>query len=185
MSKSKEIIMEKYISVPFDKVHIDGGFWKIRQDVNRDVTVNAVYERFRETHRFDALSCKKCDDFEPHIFWDSDVAKWLEGAAYLLSEKRDRRLEALCDEMIEKIVTNQSEDGYFNSYYLTVAPEERFTKRENHELYCAGHLIEAAIAYRDATGKDALLRAMMKYVDLIHDVFVVKQSAAFVTPGHP
>ena len=65
---------------------ITGGYWKHRQDINRDVTCRAVYERFVETHRFAALSCtwKEGQPNRPHIFWDSDVAKWMEGASYLL-----------------------------------------------------------------------------------------------------
>ena len=178
--------MSKYTFVSFDKVRITGGFWKRRQNINRNVTAKAVYDRFSETHHFDALSCRRDGaDFEPHIFWDSDVAKWIEGAAYMLAEERDEELEKLCDGMIEEIISNQSEDGYFNSYYLAVEPENRFTRRENHELYCAGHLIEAACAYFAATGKDAFLNAVRRYADLIYDVFCIKKSAAFATPGHP
>ena len=176
--------MSDHSAVSFDKIIITGGFWKKRQNVNREVTLRAVYDRFSETHRFDALNCKRSAEYEPHIFWDSDVAKWIEGAAYLLAEERDEELERLCDGMIDTIISNQAEDGYFNSYYLAVEPENRFTKRENHELYCAGHLIEAAIAYRNATGKDRFLAAMRRYADLIYDVFYVKNSAAFMTPGH-
>lgn len=176
--------MEEYCPVPFHNIRITDGFWRRRQDVNRGVTLKAVFDRFSETHRFDALNCKRSAEYEPHIFWDSDVAKWIEGAAYLLAEERDDELERLCDGLIDKIVSNQAEDGYFNSYYLAVGPECRFTKRENHELYCAGHLIEAAVAYRNATGKDAFLRSMCRYADLIYDVFYVKNSATFMTPGH-
>ncbi len=179
------MIMQEYTSVPFDKVKITGGFWRRRLDVNRTSTLKAVYDAFYETHRFDALSCKRGADFEPHIFWDSDVAKWIEGAAYVLAEERDEKLEALCDGLIETIVSNQAKDGYYNSYYIAVEPENRFTKRENHELYCAGHLIEAACAYYAATGKGTFLTAMRRYADLIYKIFYVENSAAFMTPGHP
>ena len=179
--------MSEYSSVSFDKVHITGGFWKARQEINRTATVKAVYDRFFDTHRFDALSCSQSRrrEYEPHIFWDSDVAKWIEGAAYIIAERRDERLEEMCERAIADIIGNQAEDGYFNSYYLAVDPEGRFSERENHELYCAGHLIEAAIAYASATGRDDFLRAMRRYADLIYDVFLVKGGAAFTTPGHP
>ena len=179
--------MSEFTSVSFDKVRVTGGFWKKKQDVNADVTARAVCDRFTETHRFDALSCNSPDEtgFEPHIFWDSDVAKWIEGAAYILSVKRDAFLENVCEKAISDIISSQSEDGYFNSYFQVMEPEARFTRRGDHELYCAGHLIEAAIAYDDATGKDAFLRAMIRYADLIYRVFYVEQSAAFETSGHP
>jgi len=179
--------MADYTALSFDRVHITGGFWKRRQEINRAVTAQAVYDRFSDTHRFDALSCRWHDgmEYKPHIFWDSDVAKWIEGVAYLLAEERDEHLEALCDEAIAQILGNQAADGYFNSYYLAVAPDERFTERENHELYCAGHLIEAACAYFQATGKGEFLAAMRRYADLIYRIFYVERSAAFATPGHP
>ncbi|MBR0302651.1 MAG: glycoside hydrolase family 127 protein, partial [Clostridia bacterium] len=156
-------------------------------EINRNATAKAVYDRFSETHRFDALSCRRDEErgYEPHIFWDSDVAKWIEGAAYILAERRDEQLEELCDKAISDILSNQAEDGYFNSYYLTVAPERRFTERDDHELYCAGHLIEASIAYAAETGKEEFLCGMRRYADLIYDVFLVKRGAAFETCGHP
>ena len=176
--------MRDFTSVSFDKVRITGGFWKTRQEVNRTETSRAVYDRFSETHRFDALSCRKDAGFEPHIFWDSDVAKWIEGASYMISEKRDDALEEICERAIGDILRSQSDDGYFNSYFLVAEPENRFTRRFDHELYCAGHLIEAAIAYYNATGKDPFLLAMKKYADLIYDIFYVKQSAPYATSGH-
>lgn len=178
---------ESMKSIPFSCTDINDGFWKKRQEINKTVTVRAVYNRFAETHRFDALRCKWKEEgkYEAHIFWDSDVAKWLEGVSYILKQNEDKELEAIADEMIDNIVRNADEHGYFNSYYLAACPEKRFTERNDHELYCAGHLMEAAVAYQDATGKDALLKAMCRYADYIEQVFKVEHSAAFRTPGHP
>lgn len=174
-------------NIPFSDIRIDNGFWKVKQDMIRATTVHAVYDRFAETHRFDALRCKWAKEgrYEGHIFWDSDAAKWVEGAAYLLKQQPDAGLEKQCDEIIEQIIANADENGYFNSYYLTIHQDARFTNRDHHELYCAGHLMEAAIAYRDATGKDAFLKAMCRYADYIEKAFKLDRSAAFVTPGHP
>ena len=172
-------------NIDFSNTIITGGFWKARQDLVRDVTVYAVYNRFKETGRFEALKCNKDSDVKPHIFWDSDVAKWIEGVAYLTHLKKEPELEALVDEMIDDIEKNQDEDGYFNSYYITCEPKEkRFTNRDCHELYCLGHFIEAAIAYDNATGKKKLLQVVRKYVDYVEKRFKIDQDTAFVTPGH-
>ena len=174
-------------AIPFSNVTINGGFWKTKQDMVRNTTVQAVYDRFKETHRFDALKCrwKEGDPNMPHIYWDSDVAKWMEGVAYLLHYQRDEKLEALVDEAVDDIVRNCDENGYFNSHFLVTDQDKRFKKRDWHELYCAGHLMEGAIAYRDATGKDAFLKAMCRYADYIEQVFKIEKSAAYETPGHP
>ena len=174
-------------AIPFSSVSITGGFWKTKQDLVRDTTVHAVYDRFKETHRFEALKCqwKPGDPDMPHIFWDSDVAKWIEGVGYLLNYQRDEHLEALVDEAVDDIVRNSDENGYFNSHFLVTDQEKRFKIRDWHELYCAGHLIEGAIAYRDATGKDKFLKAMCRYADYIERVFKIEGSAAYSTPGHP
>ena len=171
--------------VSYLDVNINDGFWKRKLDMISDVTVESVYNRFNETHRFSALKClwKEGDPDMPHIFWDSDVAKWIEGVAYSLKNKKNPQMEAICDEAIEDICKNADENGYFNSHFLVTG--ERFTLREEHELYCLGHLIEAAVAYYNATGKRKFLDAMCKYADYVERVFLIEKSAAFVTPGHP
>ena len=172
--------------IPFNKVDIRDGFWKQRQDQNRYVTIYSVWQRFVETGRIAAFRCdwKEGDPNKPHIFWDSDVAKWVEAASYILQKEFDKELEAAVEEIVDCIEENQYEDGYFNIYFLVCEPEGRFKKRTAHELYCAGHLIEAAVAYYNATGRARFLNLMMKYADYIERVFVKEQSAAFVTPGH-
>ena len=170
----------------FDGVTISGGFFAEMQKKNREVTVPAVYDRFYETGRVEALACrwKEGEPKRPHIFWDSDIAKWLEGAAYVLAKHPDPDLESKAEEIIDLISENQWEDGYINSFYTSVTPESRFTDRTCHELYCAGHLIEAAVAYYYATGRDRLLKCVEKYADLIDRLFRVEQSVPFLTPGH-
>lgn len=170
------------------QTEIKDGFWKFYAELNRNVTVHAVRDRFEETHRFGAFACdwKEGDPEEkkPHVFWDSDIAKWIEGAAYLTETKREPALEAKIDEVADLIEKNQLESGYFNSHFIAVEPDKIFEWRGCHELYCTGHLIEAAIAYHKATGKDKLLKCMLKNVDYIYKVFVEEGSAKFVTPGH-
>lgn len=179
--------MKKYQGISYKDVNITGGFWKNRQTINAEVTSRAVYNRFSDSHRFEALDCnwKEGMNYKPHIYWDSDVAKWIEGAAYIIAKNHDTYLESLCENAIDQILKNQDEDGYFNSYYLVTEQEERFKHRDNHELYCAGHLMEAACAYYEATGRDRFLKAMCKFADYIYDVFYVYQTASFTTCGHP
>ena len=173
-------------NIPFDRVELLGGYLFDKQELNRKTTIHAVYDRFVETGRFAAFdfNYKKGDEIIPHIFWDSDVAKWLEGAAYILQKHQAPDLERIVDETVEKIKAHQLPDGYFNVYHTAVAPEMRWKERNNHELYCAGHLMEAAVAYADATGKTDFLHCMEKYADHIWQVFVEDKSANFYSPGH-
>lgn len=169
----------------YKEVELVSGYLKNKQELNETVTINAVYDRFEETGRIKAFNCdwKEGDEQKPHHFWDSDVAKWMEGAAYILARRRDDELERRVESLIDCIEANQGEDGYFNIYY-TVCAGERFTNRNDHELYCAGHLFEAAVAYAQATGRERFLKLMEKYAHYIYKVFVLEKSAGFVTPGH-
>lgn len=174
-------------NIEFSDIEITGGYWKTKQEINSRATLMSVYERFKETHRFDALRCewKEGDAYLPHIFWDSDVAKWLEGAAYILNSKDDEAVTAIIENAIDCIIENSDENGYFNSHFLVTEQNDRFRDRSCHELYCAGHLIEAAVAYYEITGKDRFLKAMCKFADYIQRVFQIEKSTAFTTPGHP
>ena len=160
-------------NIEFSDTEITGGFWLVRQKINSEVTLASVYERFKESGRFDALKCewKDGDPDMPHIFWDSDVAKWIEGASYILNFKDDEAAEKIIEDSIDCIIKNSDENGYFNSHYLVTQQNERFSDRNCHELYCAGHFMEAAIAYYEATGKDRFLKAVCKYADYIERVF--------------
>ncbi|MCL2518639.1 MAG: glycoside hydrolase family 127 protein [Oscillospiraceae bacterium] len=173
--------------IELKNVKITGGYFYEKQQMNENVTIPAVYKRFYDTGRVDAFKLKwrNGEPNRPHIFWDSDVAKWIEGAAYSLIHKRDENLENLIDSIVADIETGQTPDGYFNSYYQTVEYANRFTVRDNHELYCAGHLMEGAVAYHKATGKRNFLDAMCRYADHIADVFTAPdRDKNFTTPGH-
>lgn len=172
-------------AVSFDKITL-GGFWKKRFDINKSATIPMVYDRFSDTGRFDAFKFewKDGDPNRPHIFWDSDIAKWMEAVAYTIHQCPDNELEAVVDGIVDLIEKNRDENGYFNIYFTVCEPDNRFVNRMAHELYCAGHLTEAAIAYYKATGKDKFLRLMCDYMDHIEKVFIVEDSAEFSTPGH-
>ena len=118
------------------------------------------------------------------IFQDSDVAKWIEAAAYSLVRRPDPKLEADLDQLIDTIGLAQEEDGYLNTYFTLGHQEKRWTDlQEAHELYCAGHMMEAAVAYYQATGKTKLLQIMQKNADCIDSIFGKGKRRGF--PGHP
>lgn len=168
-------------------ININQGFWHKRQLLNAETTIYSIWKRFEETGRFSALRCdwKEGEPNKPHIFYDSDAAKWIEAAAYILEKQRDDKLEKKADELIDLIAKKQDETGYFNSWFQRFDPDAKFTRRGEHELYCAGHLMEAAVAYYYATKKDKLLKAMCRYADYIEKVFKIERSTKFFTCGHP
>lgn len=168
----------------FESIDILDGFWCRKQEMLRKTTVWAVYDRFKETGRFDAFKCDKNAEIKPHIYWDSDVAKWIEGASYLIKKSPEPKLEEIIDEVVDDIEKNQLPCGYFNSFYIAIEPQNIFKNRDCHELYCAGHLIEAAVAYAEATGKTKFVDLMIKYVDYIEYRFKIKGDTGFKTPGH-
>ena len=173
--------------IPFESVTLTDGFWKDRCDLNKNVSLSNVRKRFEESGRFDALRFNYAETGKkPHIFFDSDVAKWIEAVAYLMEKDPIgmREHEALCEELIDCMERAQRPDGYLNSEHQQVSPHLIFRNRDRHELYCAGHLIEAAIAYHKATGRERFLSIMERYCDLIERVFLVEGSAEFMTPGH-
>ena len=124
------------------------------------------------------------DGFYGMVFQDSDAAKWIEAAAYSLSNYPDKELEKTVDELVDIISNAQDEDGYLNTYYTIKDREKRWTNLlEGHELYCSGHMIEAACAYFEVTGKDKLLKVMLKNAEHIYKVFVTCGHEGY--PGHP
>jgi DUF1680 family protein len=174
-------------SVAVSKVTLGEGFWGTRVETNRAVTLSAEYKQLRETGRIDAwsLDWKNGEPNKPHYFWDSDVAKWIEAAAYSLATHPDAMLEGQLDAVIELIENAQQPDGYLNIYFSTVEPEKRWSNlRDWHELYCAGHLMEAAVAYYEAKGKRQLLDIMCRYADYIDEVFGPNKGQMRGYPGH-
>lgn len=122
--------------------------------------------------------------FEGFVFQDTDLAKWLEAVAYSLACQPDPALEATADEMIRLVEQAQEDNGYLNSYFSTLHPGKQFCNlKEGHELYTAGHFIEAAVAYYQVTGKDAFLKSMCRFADLICRVFHQEDYLEAV-PGH-
>ncbi len=179
--------LRRLTPVPFTQVTFSDGLLAERQATNRRAAIPAVHQQMAATGRLEALKMqwKPGDPYTPHIFWDSDVAKWLEGAAYSLATHPDPALEALVEEAVSLLVAVQQPDGYLNSYFTQMAPQARWTNlRDQHELYCAGHLIEAAVAHFQATGRRTLLDALARYADYIASVFGPNPGQKRGYPGH-
>ena len=180
------VIMQKLNNISFENVTIGNGFWKSRYDANKNVSIGSVYERFEETGRFNAMRFKRKEGDPVHVFYDSDVAKWIEAVAYLIQSNGGgfEKEQQIIDSLIDDMRAHQLDSGYINSYFIQMEPEAIFTRRSAHELYCAGHLIEGAIAYDKATGKRAFLDMMLRYTDCIERAFITEKTAKFVTGGH-
>lgn len=164
----------KLTPVPLTQVTVEDVFWAPRIRVNRERTIPHEYKQCKDTGRIDAflLNWKPGMEPKPHYFWDSDVAKWIEAASYSLATHPEAELDALLDEVIEKIAGAQQENGYLNNYFTQVESENRWINLGMwHELYCAGHLMEAAVAHFEATGKRKFLDVMCRYADYIDSVF--------------
>jgi DUF1680 family protein len=162
-------------AVPFQDVRITDAFWAPRIERNRTATIEANLRQCEVTGRiknFAVAGKLVAGKHEGQLYNDSDVYKMIEGIAYSLSSKRDPRLEEKTDAIIDQIAAAQQPDGYLNTYYTLVKPRERWTNiQHGHELYCAGHLMEAAVAYYQATGKRKLLDVACKLADHIGTVF--------------
>jgi uncharacterized protein len=146
--------------VGFSRVHIDDVFWTERQKSHRRYTLPTTIKRAEETGRIDNF--RKAAGWidgghEGRYYNDSDVYKILEGIAYTLTIEKDAELEKKADTIIEAIEAAQHDDGYINTYVTLTESEARWTDMTLHETYCGGHLMEAGIAYFQATGKRRLL----------------------------
>ncbi len=184
MSKSLGTAMN---AVPLSRVKIQGLFWGQWQEIIRTVTIPISYQRLKETGRIDAfrLKWKPGMPNPPHVFWDSDVAKWVETAAYSLVTHPDAKLNQLLNDTAELIASAQQRDGYLNTHFTVVEPDRRWMNlRDNHELYCAGHLMEAAVAHYFATDNDILLEAMQKCAEYIDSVFGLEEGKMRGYCGH-
>ncbi|MHC4109671.1 MAG: beta-L-arabinofuranosidase domain-containing protein [Planctomycetota bacterium] len=188
---------EKFVkAVPFSDVSITGGLWRERMEVNRKSSLPHVWSRCEASTRGDGRDSKRLDnfrkvagemdgDFTGTYFNDSDVYKIIEGTAYSLQNHPDAKLEAYTDKVIDSIAGAQWDDGYLYTFYSLPEhkPEMRWTNvGAMHELYCAGHLFEAGVAYYKATGKRKLLDVSIKLADNICDTFGPGKKAN--PPGH-
>ena len=173
-------------AVPFTEVRLTDDFWRPRQETNRRVTIPHALQECESTGRirnFEVAAGLVEGEFEGIYFNDSDVYKMLEGIAYDLALHPDAELDRRTDELIAKIAAAQQPDGYLNTYFTLVEPDKRWTDLPvKHELYCAGHLFEAAVAHYQATGKRNLLDVAVRLADHIDRTF--GDGALVGVPGH-
>ncbi|MHC4249987.1 MAG: glycoside hydrolase family 127 protein [Planctomycetota bacterium] len=174
-------------SLPLGDVRFDDCFWAPRIETNRAATLPAEERQLRETARLKTLKLgwKTGDPDKPHIFWDSDIYKWIEAAAYDIERAPGSAAGQSVESVADDIVLMQQPDGYLNSYFTIVEPDKRWTNlRDRHELYCAGHFFEGAVAHFDATGSAKLLDVACRFADHIASEFGPEDGKRRGYPGH-
>lgn len=177
------------------EVHIKDTFWNRFTELVRETVIpyqwDALNDRIADAEPSYAIrNFRVAAGLEEHpyggmVFQDSDVAKWLEAVGYSLANHPDAELERTADEVIDLLAMAQHENGYLNTYFTIKDPGKQWTNLyEAHELYCAGHMIEAAVAYYDATGKRKLLDVMCKFADYIDSLFGLEPGKMRGYDGH-
>ncbi len=166
-----------YIARPasFEQVSIDDSFWNPRINAHFNATIKTCIAYLKDsTYRisnFEKTAGLK-EGKHVGVNWDdSDVYKVMEGMAYSLVKKPDPEYEALLGRWISLIVKSQEPSGYLNTYFTLNAPEKRWTDMGNHETYCGGHMIEAAVAHYHATGKDIFLNVAIRFANHLDSIF--------------
>ena len=174
--------MSQYQAVRFVDVRLEGQFWRERLDTVLARTIPSQHEKLGEYGLLESLKLpspppplrfpRHPNGFTVQVFWDSDIGKWIEAAAYALSHRRDPDIEAKIEAIVDDFEKAQAPDGYLNCWYLGREPEKRWSNlRDNHELYNAGHMLEGAIAYFETTGRRRWLDIMERYVEHIRQTF--------------
>ncbi len=161
-------------AVSFSDIKIEDEFWSSRISAHKKNTLKACLDKCESTGRisnFAKAGKLLKGEFEGIYYNDSDVYKVIEGIAYSLINGPDQELERRADQIIDYIAAAQEKDGYLFSYFTLVNPDEKWTNMAKHEMYCGGHLIEAAIAYHQATHKTKLLTVACKLADHYDSVF--------------
>ncbi len=174
-------------TIQLDHVHLDQGFWSGRQEINRKISLKHAYRKLHDSGNFNNLKLAIGTgegEYRKPVFMDTDIYKWLEAVSYDLVNHPDAALEAMANEAIDLLAAAQQPDGYLNSYFQVVEPEKKWQEiAMGHELYCAGHLIEAAVAHHRLKGKSRLLDIACRFADHIDATF--GPGKRDVVPGHP
>lgn len=173
--------------VPIGAVKLKDRFWHPRLIALQEVTLPTQYDLMEQTGRIDnfrRVAGKVKGEFRGLYFNDSDVYKWVEAAAWSLAVQPNERVAQLMERVIDEIAAAQDDDGYLNTYFSLERKNQRWTNlRDMHELYCAGHLFQAAVAHHRVTGNDKLLKVAVRFADHIARVFGWGKKEQ--TDGHP
>ena len=173
--------------VPIRNVVLETGFWRDRIQNNQSVTIDSQFKLLESTGRLDnfrRVSGEIDKPFQGYVYNDSDVYKWLEAACWAMIYRCDENIKEMVDLVITLITNAQDKNGYINTYFSLERVADRWTNlAEKHELYCAGHLIQAAIAHHKVTGEDNLLNVAIRLADHIQSIF--GPSLREGTSGHP
>lgn len=187
---------QRLVPLSISNIHIDDAFWnrytKLVSEVVLPYQWGILNDRVPDAppshaiHNMRIAAGEEKGEREGPVFQDSDVYKWLEAVAYSLAVQPDEELEQKADSVISLIDKIQCEDGYLNTYYTLVEPNSRWCNLVGgHELYCAGHLAEAAVAYYQSTQKRKLLDITCRFIDLILKTFGPGEDQIHGYPGHP
>ncbi|QNA43677.1 glycoside hydrolase family 127 protein [Lacibacter sediminis] len=167
--------LQKIEFINFSQVNVTDAFWKPKIDKVATKTLAAcIYQTEVATPRlknFERVARNKGEQHEGIFYDDSDVFKALEAMAYSLKTHPNAEMEKKCDEWIDKIAAAQQPDGYLNTWYTLKGLQDRYTDMSMHEDYNAGHMIEAAVAYYNATGKRKFLDVCIKWADHFDALF--------------
>ncbi|HDH06941.1 MAG TPA: glycoside hydrolase family 127 protein [Thermoproteales archaeon] len=171
--------------VPLNSVKINDVFWKPKIETLRRSTIPFVYEQLEKTGRIENF--RRVARGDRNIEWriadDADVYKWVEAASYTLAYEYDEKIDELLTDVVEAITGAQDEDGYLFTYYAFDKSKRWTNLRDMHELYCAGHLTQAAIAHYRSTGKRELLETAIRFANHIVEKFGPGREEG--VPGHP
>jgi len=172
---SAQTALLKFEPVSFSKVNITDNFWSPKLKLVATATLKAcIYQTETATPRiknFQKVARNKGEQHEGIFYDDSDVFKALEAIAYSLKNNPDSALERKADEWIDIVAAAQQPDGYLNTWYTLKGLKDRYTDMSMHEDYNAGHMIEAAVAYYNVTGKRKFLDVCIKWADHFDALF--------------
>jgi len=180
--------------MPVSAVTLTDSFWEPRRKTNRETTLPSQFQHLEDTGALDnfrrASGRKTGAEFGGMWFSDSDVYKWLEAASWALASGDSPALKTLVDTAVDEIAAAQQPDGYLNTYFMFERAPERWTTlslgfNNQHELYCAGHLFQAAAAHHRVTGSAQLLDVATRFADLICDTFGPGAEQLKGVDGHP
>nr|WP_314463133.1 beta-L-arabinofuranosidase domain-containing protein [uncultured Clostridium sp.] len=165
--------------------------WKVLND-EIDITIerernddSIPNEKSHVIENFRIAAGRKKGNHYGWVFQDSDLYKWLEAVAYTLREQMDEELKCLADDVVDLISEAQEEDGYLDTYFTIEEPGQKYKRLwESHELYCAGHFLEAAVAYYEAAGNQKVLKTACKLADHIDSVFGEEEGKIHGYDGH-